>query len=452
MQRLWLRLVFVCGLVRATAGFAGEPGQNHSASVKPAVLQPVAANLIAKLTHDPRLYPRLVTLCDQFGPRLSGSSNLERAIDWILSEMARDGLTSAHGEPVMVPKWVRHEERLSLLAPSFGELPVLGLGGTVPTPPGGVTGDLLVVQSPDELRPGSATGKIVVFSQPFGSYETSVKLRLTGAVEAAKAGAVAALLRSLTPQSLATPHTGVTVYAPDVPRIPFAAITTEDADRLLRLSRAGVPMKARLVLQNEKLPDAASRNIVAEIRGRVAPDQIVVFGCHLDSWDVGQGAHDDAGSCVAGWHALLALREHKPAKTVRLVLWVNEENGSAGAKAYAARHGGEKHVLGLEADAGIFRPTGFTFSGSDAALSKVKLVASLLGPLSATNVVMPGGGADLRPLQAQGVPVVGLRVEDGRYFTYHHSAADTVDKVDPADLGRVAAALAVFVYGVAELF
>jgi carboxypeptidase Q len=163
----------------------------------------------------------------------------------------------------------------------------------------------------------------------------------------------------------------MTVYQEGVARIPFAAITTEDADRLLRLQRAGQKIEAKLLLRSQDLPPSPSRNIVVEVRGRERPEEVVVFGCHIDSWDVGQGAHDDAGNCLAAWHALLAIREHKPRRTVRLVMWVNEENGSAGAKAYAAAHGHEKHVLAIEADSGVFRPTGWLFSGSDAALAKV---------------------------------------------------------------------------------
>lgn len=415
-------------------------------------LREVAKSLIETLTQDKRMYPRLVTLCDRFGPRLSGSANLERAIDWVLAEMVRDGLNNAHGEPVMVPRWVRQKEQLSLLQPSQETLPVLGFGGTVPTPAEGVTGNILVVNRVEELLPGSATGRIVLFAAPFVSYEQNVPLRIFGANAAAQAGAKAALLRSLTPQSLGTPHTGVTAYKPGIPQIPFAAITTEDADRLARLARAGVPIEAKLFLQNQDLPPSPSRNIVAEVRGRVHPEEVVVFGCHLDSWDVGQGAHDDGGNCVAAWHALVALQKHRPAKTVRLVMWVNEENGLAGAKAYAKQHAHEKHVLGVEADAGVFRPTGWSFSGSEVAKAKVQQAASLLGSMSAAAVESPGGGTDLRPLAEKGVPVVGLSVAGDRYFVYHHSAADTVDKVNPADLGQVAAALAVFVYGASELF
>jgi len=414
-------------------------------------LRQVADKLITSLTSDKRLYPRLVELCDTFGPRLSGSDNLERALDWILAELKRDGLSTARGEPVMVPRWLRKEEELSLLAPTVQRLSVLGFGGSASTTLEGVTAPVVVVQRLDGLSSALVRDKIVLFAPPFVSYEASVPFRIFGAQKAAEAGARAALLRSLTPQSLGTPHTGVTLYKAGGPQIPFAAVTTEDADRLLRLSQTGRKLEAKLVLRSEQLPPSTSRNVVAEVLGSEHPDEVVVFGCHIDSWDVGTGAHDDGGNCIAAWHALLALREHKPRRTVRLVMWVNEENGSAGAKAYAAAHGTEKHVLALEADSGVFRPTGWLFSGSDAALVKVHKIAQLLAPLRAAMVGTPGGGADLRPLAERGVPVVGLQVAGERYFVYHHSAADTVDKVDPVELGQVAAALAVFVYGAAEL-
>ena len=415
-------------------------------------LRSTVDKLQASLTSDKRIYARLVKLCDSFGPRLSGSDNLERAIDWILAELQRDGLTTARGEPVMVPRWVRGQEELTLSAPLAQRVSVLGLGGSVATPPEGIAAEVLVVQSFEELKPGTARNKIVLFAPPFVSYESAVPFRLLGAVKAAEAGAKAALLRSLTPQSLGTPHTGVMTYKEGVARIPFAAVSTEDADRMLRQQRAGQRIEAKLVLRSQELPPSPSRNIVVEVLGRERPDEVVVFGCHIDSWDVGQGAHDDGGNCVAAWHALLALREHMPRRTVRLVMWVNEENGGAGAKAYAAAHGNDKHVLAIEADSGVFRPTGWLFSGSEAALAKVHTVAGLLAPMNASMVGMPGGGADLRPLFERGVPVVGLQVAGERYFVYHHSAADTVDKVDPIELGQVAAALAVFVYGASELW
>lgn len=453
---LWLS---VAGVVRGnpakapTQDLTKLPGVQTATQDDPlATLRKTADALMAGLTSDVRLYPRLLQLCDRFGPRLSGTANLERAIDWILAELVRDGLSTAHGEPVMVPRWVRGTEELWLKSPSEQRLGLLGLGGSVSTPPDGVSGQVLVVQRFEELTVENARDKIVVFAPPFVSYEANVPFRLFGAIKAAEVGARAALLRSLTPQSLGTPHTGVMLYKDGVAKIPFAAISPESADLMLRQQRDGQRIEAKLVLHSQSLPPSPSRNIVVEVKGHERPAEVVLFGCHIDSWDVGQGAHDDAGNCVAAWHALRAVQALKPRRTIRLVMWTNEENGSAGAKAYAAAHGSDKHVIALEADSGVFRPTGFLFSGDDAALAKVQKVAQLLAPLRASMVGTPGGGADLRPLAERGVPVVGLQVAGERYFVYHHSAADTVDKVDPADLGQVAAALAVFVYGASELW
>ncbi len=422
--------------------------------------RPAVARLIKALTSDKELYARLVYLCDTFGPRLSGSANLERALDWMLAEMHKDGLDSARGEPVLVPHWVRGTESATLLQPREQPLSMLGLGGSVGTPPEGITADAVVVRSFAELdeQPERVRGKIVVFAPLFTSYEENAPYRLFGAVRAAAHGAVAALTRSVTPYSLSTPHTGTTLYklrdgTAALRRIPHAALSTEDADRLLRLQERGERLRIRLRMGATEPAAAPSRNLVAELRGSERPDEIVAFGGHIDSWDVGQGAHDDGGNCIAAWHALRAIKRLGlvPRRTLRLVLWTNEENGSAGAKAYAKAHGADRHVLAIEADSGIFRPTGWTFSGPPAVLSSVHELLPLLAPLAATRLDTPGGGADLRPLHELGVPVMGLSVAGERYFWFHHSAADTVDKVNPEELGQVAAALAVMAYAAAQL-
>lgn len=303
------------------------PAAHKAASDDPlASLREVTDGLIAKLTSDERMYPRLVQLCDRFGPRLSGSANLERAIDWILAELVRDGLSTARGEPVMVPRWVRGKEELWLKAPSEQRLDLLGLGGSVSTPPDGLSGPVVVVQRFEELTVENARDKIVVFASPFVSYEANVPLRRFGAIKAAEVGARAALLRSLTPQSLGTPHTGVTLYKDGVAKIPFAAISTEAADQLLRQQRDGQRIEAKLTLLSQSLPPSPSRNIVVEVRGHERPSDVVLFGCHIDSWDVGQGAHDDAGNCVAAWSALRAVQALKPRRTIRLVMWTDRKS------------------------------------------------------------------------------------------------------------------------------
>lgn len=424
--------------------------------------QAVLGKLAAALEKDPLLYQRLAYMCDTFGPRLSGTPNLERAIDWVLTELRRDGLESVRGEPVEVPHWVRGTESATLVSPREQPLGMLGLGGSIATPPEGITAEVLVVRSFDELtaRAAEAKGRIVVFAPRFTTYGDTVAYRGRGASRAAQVGAVAALVRSMAPESLHSPHTGAMRYDPAQPRIPAAAITLEDAELLARLSERGARPKVRLQMGASQLPPAASRNVIAELRGRERPDEIVVIGGHIDSWDVGQGAHDDAGSCIATWHALRALKQLglRPRRTVRVVMWTNEENGLAGGKAYAAAHAPatgtrERHVLGIEADSGAFRPTGFYFAGAQAELPRLRALTGLLAPIQATEIVEEphGAGADVDQLHAFGVPTLGLRVAGERYFWYHHSAGDTVDKVDPRELAQMATALGAIAHAAAEL-
>ncbi|HUF30572.1 MAG TPA: M28 family metallopeptidase [Gemmatimonadaceae bacterium] len=415
-----------------------------------------AKRLIAAATGDSAAFARLTLLTDAFGARFSGSESLERAIDWILAEMRSDSLENVRGEPVMVPRWVRGNESLRLLTPRPRPMPMLGLGGSVATPPEGITADVLVVGSFDELRDRSrdARGKIVLFDVPFTSYGQTVGYRTNGAIEAAKAGAVASLIRSVTPYSQQTPHTGVMRYDSSVTHIPHAAIT-EDAMLLRRMQERGEHIRVTLTMSARTLPDAPSRNVVAELRGRELPDEVVVLGGHIDSWDVGTGAMDDAGGSVAAWEAvrLMKVLGLRPRRTVRVVLWTNEENGLRGANAYRDMHRAEldRHVLAIESDAGVFRPTGFGFTGSDSAFAIVQAIGALLAPIGADTIVPGGGGADIGPIMALGVPGMGLRVDGSRYFWYHHTDSDTIDKLDPAEVARCVAAMAVMAFIVADL-
>jgi carboxypeptidase Q len=420
--------------------------------------QPVADRIIAAATADSAAWKRLAEMADRFGHRLSGSESLERALDWILAEMAKDGLEGVRGEPVMVPRWVRGRESLELVSPARRPLPVLGLGGSVGTPPDGITAELLVVGSFEELerRAAEAKGKIVLFDWPWqGSYGRTVRYRSTGAVAAARAGAVAALLRSVASYSMRTPHTGQTNYDSTVARIPFAAVSVEDAMMLRRMQDRGERIMVRLQMGAQTLPDAPSRNVIAELRGRERPDEVVVLGGHIDSWDVGQGAMDDGGGSVAAWEAVRLLHRLglRPRRTVRAVLWTNEENGLRGGIAYRDRHAADlaKHVLAIESDAGVFRPEGFGFTGSDSGFAIVRRVGALLAGIGADSISRGGGGADIGPIMQRGVPGMGLAVDGTRYFWYHHSDADTVDKLDPHDMALCVAAMAVMAYVVADL-
>jgi carboxypeptidase Q len=416
-----------------------------------------ADRIIAAALSDSAAYARLAVLADRFGNRLSGSASLERALDWILAEMRRDGLDSVRAEPVMVPVWVRGGEAAELLEPRRRSLPMLGLGGTVATPAEGITAPVLVVSSFDELtaRTAEARGRIVLFDVPFTTYGQTVRYRSQGAIAAARAGAVGALLRSVTPYSQQTPHTGQMAYADSEPRIPFAAITVEDAMMLHRMQQRGDRMVVRLRTGGHLLPDAPSRNVMAQLTGRERPDEVVVIGGHTDSWDVGQGAMDDGGGVVVAWEALRVLKRLglTPRRTIRVVGWVNEENGGRGGDAYRAarRAAAERHVLAIESDGGVFAPRGFGFTGSDSAYAIVRRIGTLLAAIGADSISRGGGGSDIGPIMRDGVPGMGLDVDGTRYFWYHHTDADTIDKLDPREMGLCVAAMAVMAYVVAEL-
>jgi carboxypeptidase Q len=413
--------------------------------------------LVESANRGGRALERLTELCDTFGPRFSGSTNLEAAIDWAMARLKEDGFQNVRGEPVKVPKWVRGAESLEELSPRPSRLPVLALGGSVGTPDGGVTARVLVVTNFAELtdRADEARGRIVVFAVPFTAYGETVRYRTRGAIEASKVGAVACLLRSVTPFSLQTPHTGMMVYDEAVPRIPAAAVSVEDAERLRRAQVRGWDTVLRLQLGARTLPDVESRNVVADIPGRTHPEEIVLVGGHFDSWDVGQGALDDGGGCVAAWEALRLIREsgEPPRRTLRLILWANEENGLRGAKAYPEAHRDAlpRHVLAIESDWGIGPVQGFAFTGSERANAQLRAILPLLEPVGAGRLKAGAGGSDLGPLLQAGVPVMDLWTDRRDYFWFHHSAADTVDKVDAAELNRCVAALAVMGYAVAEM-
>lgn len=402
-------------------------------------------------------WDRLSDLVDLFGPRLSGSESLETSLDWILEKMAEDGLENVRSEPVMVPRWIRGEESARLVQPRSQSLTMLGLGGSVGTPPGGIRGELLVVESFQELeeRALEAEGKIVLFDAPFTSYGETVQYRTQGAVAAARAGALASLVRSVTPFSMNTPHTGTMSYEEGVEPIPHAALTLEDASMLHRLQERGVGIEVVLEMEARNEGFVPSRNIMAEVVGRELPGEIVVVGGHSDSWDVGQGAMDDAGGVVAAWEAVRLMKALglRPRRTVRVVGWTAEEVGIYGGRAYAGAPGreGETHVLGMESDGGVFSPTGFGFTGSDAAFAVVQEIGRLLESIGAGTVTRGGGGADIGPMMEQGMPGMGLSVDSRRYFWYHHSAADTLDKLDPQEMARCVAAMAVMAYVVADL-
>jgi carboxypeptidase Q len=411
-------------------------------------------------------WSRLAYITDTFGPRFSGSQNLEDAIDEIVRMMQKDGFDTVYTEPVKVPHWVRGNESAKMVSPRPRMLPMLGLGGSIATPPEGITAEVIVVDELDSVATlgERARGKIVLINQafeegrgpaPFRGYSQTVRIRSMGAIESAKVGAVATLIRSVGPYGMQTPHTGSMAYIDGVPRIPAAAITIEDAEMIKRMIERGQKVVVTLQMEAQMMPDADSRNIIVELRGYEKPDEIVVMGGHIDSWDVGTGAMDDAGGCIITWEALRLMKELglRPRRTVRVVFWTNEENGLRGANVYKNNRLAEveKHVLAMESDSGVFSPEGFGFTGVNAAFAVINEIGQMLTPIGANTITRGGGGADISPLTREGVPSMGLTVDGTKYFWYHHTEADTIDKLNRDEVNRCVAAMAVMAFVVADM-
>jgi carboxypeptidase Q len=422
----------------------------------PAKYREVASRIIAAAQADSAgAWNRIAELTDTFGHRLSGSEALEQAIDWTVTRMKADGLDNVRKEPVLVPHWVRGAESLELVTPRRQPLPMLGLGGSIATPAGGITAEVMVVASFDELkaRAAEAKGKIVLYDAEWRDYGYNGAFRRLGAIEAAKAGAVASLARSAGPYSMRTPHTGSMSYDSAVTKIPHASVTAEDAMMMRRMIARGQRVSVTLTMSATTLPDAQSHNVMGELRGREKPNEIVVMGGHIDSWDVGQGAMDDAGGVVVAWEAVRLLKTLglTPRRTIRVVGWTNEENGMRGGNAYRDKHAQEPHQLAIESDGGVFAPLGFGFTGTPEARSVIEAIGSLLAPIGAGRIGASGGGADIGPLMATGVPGMGLEVDGSRYFWFHHTEADTPDKLDKAEVQKCVAVMAVMAYIAADL-
>lgn len=414
-----------------------------------------------------RSYAMLEELCRVAPLRLSGSKGAERAVAWAEATMRAIGLENVRLEPCMVPHWERGSiERLEMRELDAREnLRILALGGSVATPKGGLRAGVIEVKSFEELeqRADEARGKFVFFNRPmdpgnhdcFAAYGGAVDQRSAGAMRAARAGAVGAIVRSMTMRLDDSPHTGAMNYAADGPRIPAVAISTLGAERLSQRIAAGERFELELELDCRTLPDAPSHNVVGEIVGREAPHEIVVVGGHLDAWDVGHGAHDDGAGCVHALEAarLILARGLRPRRTIRVVLFMNEENGTRGARAYYADHASEMehHVLALESDAGGFTPRGFSTDASAPVLRQLSDVAELVARTGANNVFPGWGGVDIGPMAASGVVLVGYRPDDERYFDHHHSERDTIDQVHPRELAHGAGAIAGLIYVVADL-
>jgi len=418
----------------------------------------IAKKIIAEANKDSLSHQRLSILCDSFGHRLSGSESLENAIDWIYDEMKKDGFLNVKKEEVYVPNWKRGTESLMMTSPKHKHIKILSLGGSVATPENGIKSEVFVVNSKDELfaNKDKAKGKIVLFNVKFTNYGATVQYRFNGATWASQCGAVASLIRSVSPNDMNNPHTGVMGYVDSVAKIPHGAITSEDAELIERYIKRGVKVELALKMTAKFEEDALSHNVMGEIKGREFPNKIIAVGGHIDSWDVGTGAQDDAGGVVATWEAVKLLKRLglTPRHTIRAVGWTNEENGSKGGKEYANVHKDEEHILLLESDSGIFKPASIGVTGKDKDLELMQSIEKLL---KLTNpefeVKKGGGGVDIGPMMEIGYTGCGFDTDDmGTYFWYHHSETDTADKINPKDMNDCVAAIAIAIYFYSELY
>jgi len=418
----------------------------------------VSARIIAAALADQDGYAKLSYLCDRIGNRISGSDSLNAAIAWAAARMKRDGLENVATPAVKVPHWVRGNEDAEMVKPVRHTLSMLGLGGSVATPPDGITAEVVPVSSFEALNAlgrEKVAGKMVLFNVPYEGYGKTVAYRGDGPSRAAKLGAVAMLLRSVGSLSMQTPHTGALNYTESDPKIPAAAITLEDATLIQRLTDAGETVSVHLYMEAHTLPDADSANVMGEITGREKPEEIVVMGGHIDSWDVGAGAEDDGTGIMASLEAVTIVKKLglHPRRTLRVVFWTNEENGGAGGRAYRDMVGGKIHnyVAAIEMDGGAEKPVGFGVSPGGAALARAKEIGRLLEPIGADTIQEGGGGSDIGPLMHDGVPGLGLFTVGQHYFDWHHSRTDTVDKIDPREFRQCVAAMAVMGYVLADM-
>ena len=429
-----------------------------------------AQRIIAYELANSRAYDILSYLTDHIGPRLSGSKNADLAVKWTTGQL-RDWNIHFRNEPVRVPHWVRGAERARLVSHNDQKIVVTALGGSVATPAEGVTAEVVEVTSYEELEKlgrAKVRGKIVFYNKPmnmalvekgraFEAYGDAVVFRGGGPSRAAEFGAVAAVVRSVASGSLRTPHTGATRYDAKFPKIPAAAMTTEDAELVHRLLAKGERVRMHLVLTPRMLPDVMSANVIGEIRGTEHPEQIVLIGGHLDSWDLGTGAIDNGSGVSMVMETLRVLKELgiRPKRTIRGVLFMNEENGLRGGHAYfdnvARREELQRHIVAIETDAGAAPPVGFLTTLEGKALESLSTrlrVLSQIAPLYYES--SRHTGADTSPLTDAGVPGFGLIPNPRYYFDYHHTPADTLDKVDPKALAQNTAALAALAYILAE--
>lgn len=473
LSRVVIGFVLFASVVLARAESKSEPVEKEieSGSIA-AQYQDAAKRIIDAVMTENQAYERLEYLCTRIGHRLSGSTGLNMAINWAVSVLIKDGQENVHTERVMVPVWFRGTESARILHPRVQPLTILGLGGSVGTKGKGIIAQVVVVEHEDDFlwldEDDKVRGKIVLYNNKMPDYDPekgagygrAVRFRSSGASMAASRKAVGVLVRSVTAHSLNTPHTGALRYDEKQPKIPAAAITVEDAELIARLIEQGETVSVNLSMNAHMNPEEASANVIGELRGSTHPEEIIVIGGHIDSWDVGQGAHDDGGGCIIAIEAINVLRKLNmiPRRTIRVVLWTNEENGMRGGKAYAREHQAElpNHVAAIESDSGVFQPTGYSVESFDKqkesiAARQLRDIMRLLSPLGPMNVKTGFSGADVGLMKQGDVILMGHRVEGSKYFDYHHTAADTIDKVDPEELSKNVAVLATVAFILADM-
>ena len=463
-------------VAQQTPAVASSP--NGSPSPTPPVFSPQTLSELKQLQkaalESDYAYRQVAHLANNIGPRLSGSAQAAKAVEYVAAELKALGC-NVQLEKVMVPHWVRGEETAALVqfpgqAPNTTQKIVLcALGGSVATPKDGIEAEVLVVKNFDELKSmprEKVAGKIVLFNYPFDkqmaaegrsfqAYGEAVVYRSHGPSAAARQGAVACLIRSVGGADYRLPHTGMTDYAKDAPKIPAGAVTAEDADLIVDLLRQG-PVKMKLVLTPQTLPDVESANVIADIKGSEHPEQVVIVSGHLDSWDLGTGAIDDGAGVAVSMEAanLIQKLRLKPKRTIRVIAWMNEENGEAGSKQYAKDHEKEiqNHFAAMETDGGAGHPIGVNIKANPEVKKMFAPVANILQESGAGILdLVEHCGADIEPLEKAGVPAFSP-IQDSRfYFNYHHTAADTLDKIVPKELAENSAVVAVVAYALANM-
>ena len=410
-------------------------------------------------------YEMLRFLTKNIGGRLSGSPEAAAAVEWSRQQMESYGFDTVFLQEVMVPHWVRGDKEIGRIVNSkkLGTqvVKVTALGNSVGTGPGGTVGQVIEVQDFQELaRLGREVieGKLVFFNRPmdpklidtFGAYSGAAGQRGSGPSEAAKYGAIGAIVRSLSSFRDDIPHTGSTRYGLNIPKIPAVAISTNDADLLSSLLKDDPELSFYFETHAKMLEDELSYNVVGELRGSEFPDEIIVVGGHLDSWDLAEGAHDDGAGCVQSIEVLRLMKVlgYQPKRTIRAVMFMNEENGLRGGRKYAelAEENGEKHIAAMESDRGGFLPVGFGISGTEAQQNKMIAWRSLFEPYQIYQFKKGGGGADISPLRTQNVPLIGFIPDSQRYFKYHHTGIDNFEAVNQRELELGAAAMTALIY------